>query len=96
MMLFVAQIVIFVCQLVAFQAGMEHAWGWGWIGAILIALVVSCLPLGGVFIGIMTFYGAYKGWDWEWWQALILAAPGIAISIALLVSGGVMGLFRRG
>lgn len=96
MFLIVAQIAVFLGQIMAFQAGMEYAWGWGWVGSIIIAAVVSCLPLGGVFMAIMTFYGACYAWDWHWWQAGLLAAPGFALSIAAIATGGLLGAFRRG
>ena len=41
------------------------------------------------------FYGAWKGWLWEWWQAVLFAAPGVLFVVAALLAGGVSTIWGR-
>lgn len=93
-MLLIVQIVVFVIQVQAFVAGAAHAWGFGTLAALVAAVLISIIPgIGGFILAVMTFYGAYAAWDWSWWQALILASPGIALSVFALAGSAILALF---
>jgi hypothetical protein len=75
---------------------MHLYFGFGGVLSVIIFLVVYAVPLlGAVFVGVMTYYGARYGWNWEWWQALALAAPGLIIMLVILATGGIASLFER-
>ena len=38
------------------------------------------------------YIGATRGWGWEWWQALLLVAPYLVVSVVALVVTGSMSL----
>lgn len=96
MLYFIISIVIFVFQLQAYLQGMESYFQIGTLWSIIIGLVVMNLPLGFIAIAALTFYGAYYGWHWELWQAVLLAVPGIVFAIAALAIGGLTTVFFAG
>jgi hypothetical protein len=87
-----AYIALGIAQLAAFFAGMELWLGLGWIMSFLIFVVVASLPLGSLATAAVAFYGAYKGWHWEWWQAALLAFPFAIIGIIMMTISGAAGL----
>jgi hypothetical protein len=96
MVYFIISIVVFVLQLQAFLQGMDSYFHIGTLVSIIIGLVVMNLPLGFIAIGAITFYGAYYGWHWELWQAVLLAAPGIVFAVVAVAIGGLTTMFSAG
>jgi hypothetical protein len=96
MIYFIISVLIFVLQLQAYLQGMESYFQIGTLVSIIIGLVLMNLPLGFVAIAVITFYGAYFGWHWEAWKAVLLAAPGIVFSIVALAIGGLTTMFSAG
>jgi ABC-type arginine transport system permease subunit len=83
-------------QIAAFIDGMALYFHLGTLVSVIIFLVAYCVPIiGALFTGVMTYYGARYGWTWEWWQAILLAAPGIVFSLLIYSFGGLMLLFQR-
>ena len=84
-----------IAQLAAFFAGIELWLGFGAFVGFLIFFVAASLPLGAVFTTAVAFYGAYAGWRWPWWQALLLTCPFLIlslISVALHGAAGIAGM----
>jgi hypothetical protein len=76
-------------QILAFVAGIKLWLGVGTFVAVLIGLGLGALiPLGGVFASIIAFYGAYKGWGLQWWQAALVCAPFLVLSISVMGGAG--------
>ena len=87
----ILQVVVFLIQVQAFLAGVSHGWGLGTFLGLVVGLVLYCIPgIGGFLLACMTFYGAYAAWDWAWWQAFIIAAPGVALSIFALAGTAIV------
>jgi hypothetical protein len=96
MIYFIVSVLIFVLQLQAYLMGMESYFQVGTFVSIIVGLVLMNLPLGFIAIAAITFYGAYYGWHWEWWKAILLAAPGIVFAIVALAIGGLTTIFSAG
>ena len=94
---FLAMLAIFIVQLAAFLEGM-HVWlGWHWIPA-LIAGVLGAMFLGGLgtfAMSVIAFIGAWKGWEWQWWQAGLLCFPGLAVSLFAATAAGAVGILGK-
>jgi hypothetical protein len=96
-LLFIAYIAIGIAQIWAGIVGMHLYFGIGGFLAFIILLVAFSIPLiGTAGVAFITYYGARYGWNWEWWQALLLAVPGIVLMIVAMLTGGLASLFRRG
>ena len=92
----VAYVAIGVSQIFAYLDGMHLYFGLGGFLSFIIFLFVYSIPLLGTgFVAVMTYYGARYGWYWEWWQALLLAVPGLVIMAILMAAGGLSSLFER-
>lgn len=82
-----------------FSAGMEgiHLYlGVGSLASFLLFLISYIVPVvGSVLVAAEVYYGAHHGWDWEWWQALALAVPGIVFWLAIMTMGGIGSVFGR-
>jgi hypothetical protein len=91
-------LLLFIAQAAAYFQGMEIWLGVGWLGALAIAFLVGTfVPMGAVALSGIAFYGAWKGWHWDWWQAALLTWPfGILSIVMMLFSGaaGLVGLLR--
>ena len=69
-------------------------WGTGaFISVITFGLCAAIIPGGGLFIAGVAFYGAYAAWRWHWWQAGLFAFPGVALTAAVILFGGVASLW---
>lgn len=77
----------------AMFAGLEDWLGLpGWASLIIGIIVINIFPTLGAILGLM---GAIKGWNWEWYWAVLLFFPGIVFYI-LVMGGGLIGsLFSR-
>lgn len=80
---FIVFIGVGLFQMAAIIAGLEHWTGLPSIVSMIIALIITYIPLVGQVVGIL---GAMKGWGWEWWQATILFFGGLLMP--LLIGGG--------
>ncbi|MFZ5719296.1 MAG: hypothetical protein ACOY5Y_07510, partial [Pseudomonadota bacterium] len=85
----------------AYFKGTETWFGWGFglsLG-VLLALWLILRDLGQAIICGIAFYGMWRGWGWEWWQAGLVAFPGVALTLAFMIGGGVVsavGSMARG
>lgn len=93
--LFIAYWALALIQVAAFTRGVHISWGWPYLGAFLFWLVCAALlgPVGAIATLIFTFIGAKDGWGWEWWQAVLIAAPFLVLQLGLLVINGGAGLW---
>ena len=86
---FVAYVLIGIAQIWAGIEGMQLYFGIGGVLAAVLLLVAYAIPfVGTIGIALLTYYGARYGWKWEWWQALMLVAPGVAVGLAASVAIG--------
>jgi hypothetical protein len=81
-----------VVQLAAYFQGMELWLGIGWILSFVIFLIGTWLPFGSFVLAGIAFYGAHKGWRWEWWQAALLTFPFAIMSLIIMSAGGIAGV----
>ncbi|HOV04711.1 MAG TPA: hypothetical protein PLJ34_05765 [Hyphomicrobiales bacterium] len=72
-------------QIVAATQGLDS-----WLGIsdyfiiLLIAILFFAPPIGGIAIAIIGYFGATKGWHWEWWQASLLCFPTAILGILVM------------
>jgi hypothetical protein len=94
--LFIAYIAVGIAQIWAFLEGMNIYFGIGGILAFILLLVGHSIPLVGTLgVAFVTYYGARYGWRWEWWEALLLAAPGVVLMVAAITMGGLASILER-
>src|SRR6266700_1466267 len=83
-------------QLVAFFHGLQTGFGLGGVARIVIFLLlyvagcVARLPMA-----IVSFCGAWRGWQWPIWGAALFAFPFIIFSFAFLGVGGFYNIFNK-
>ena len=70
-------------------------WGFGLSVVVLIALSLFLGELGFTAVCIIAFYGMWRGWNWEWWQAALVAFPGLVMTLAAMVGGGLVSIIGR-
>jgi hypothetical protein len=86
---FIVYIVIGIAQIWAGLEGMQLYFGIGGFLAAILLIVAYVIPFfGAVGLALLTYYGARYGWKWEWWLALMLAAPSIILTLAAAFMGG--------
>ena len=80
----IAYVVIGIAQIWAGIESMQLIFGIGGFLAVVLLVVVYALPIvGTAAVAFLTYYGARYGWTWAWWQALMLAAPGIVLMLGV-------------
>ena len=84
-----------IAQLWAFAEGVYVWLGWGFLGAVVVFIVLSIIPLAQLAIPVIGFIGATRGWGWEWWQALLLVAPFVVVSLLASGAGGAASILAR-
>lgn len=85
----IAYIVIGITQIWAGIEGMQLYFGIAGFPAAMLLLVAYGIPVfGTIALAFLACYGARYGWKWEWWQALMLVAPGIVFVLAAGVTIG--------
>ena len=76
-------------QLVAFFHGLQSAFGLGGVTSIgIFMLLYSTGSLGSIPMAIISFYGAWRGWEWPIWGAALFAFPFVVLSFGFLESEG--------
>jgi hypothetical protein len=95
LILIIPALALFLCQLAAFQEGMEIWMGLHWLISSLLAFVALVLPFGTLVTAAVAFYGMTAGWRWAWWQAFLLLFPYAAIAIFLGATEGILGMVNR-
>jgi hypothetical protein len=92
-----AVIAVFCVQVAGCYALMRDHWGWHPLVCIGLMALLMFFRLDLLF-AVGCFFGALLAWDWPWWGALLIAAPGLVASIMLLVGGvtisSLSGLFK--
>lgn len=66
----------------AASIGLDEGFGWDgwWVVALLILMVTMRI---GLFVVVLSgAYGAFYGWQWEWWAVLLVFFPFIVLSVA--------------
>ncbi len=80
----------FLVTLAGYYAGIEVWLGWGFIPAFVIMIVAFAFrDLGGLFLSVVGFFGMWKGWDWPFLQAFLVAFPSVALLIIMMLGGGI-------
>ena len=83
-------------QLVAFFHGLQTAFGLGGVTSIgIFMLLYSTGSLGSIPMAIISFYGAWRGWQWPIWDAALFAFPFVILSFGFLGIGGFYSFFNR-
>ena len=91
--LFIAYIAFGIVQIWAGIEGMNLYFGIDGFLAFIILVIAYYIPLiGTAGVAFITYYGARYGWNWEWWQALLLAVPGLVLLIVAMLVGGLESL----
>lgn len=73
--------------------GIEHeiaTWA-AWVAVALVFLARIMLPLS-----IGTYFGAVNVLGWEWWQGLLIAAPGLLFIAPALIMAALEPVLNRG
>jgi hypothetical protein len=83
-------------QIAAYLAGI-HLWlGVGTFFGLIIFFGTAALPFpGAIFDAAISFYGAYKGWNWPWWQAALLTFPFAIIGVSVVAADTAADLISR-
>jgi hypothetical protein len=85
-----------IAQIWAGIEGMQLHFGIGGVLAAVFLFAACAIPLvGTVGVAFLAYSGARYGWKWEWWQALLLAAPAIILILAAGAMGGLAIWVRR-
>jgi hypothetical protein len=83
-------------QLVAFFHGLQTGFGLGGVASIGIFMLLYLTgSLGSIPMAIVSFYGAWRGWQWPIWGAALLAFPFVVFSFAFLGIGGFYNFFNK-
>jgi hypothetical protein len=83
-------------QLVAFFHGLQTGFGLGGVASIGIFMLAYLTgSVGSIPMAIVSFYGAWRGWQWPIWGAALFAFPFVILSFAFLGVGGFYNLFNR-
>ena len=86
---FIAYAVAGIAQIWAGIEGMQLYFGIGGVLAVIVLCAAYAIPFVGMAgVAFLACYGARHGWKWEWWQALLLAAPAILLMFVAGVMGG--------
>jgi hypothetical protein len=82
-------LIVGLIQISVGYIGIEYHFGTGWaIGALVLGFGFRImLPLT-----IGTFFGALDVWDWPWYGALALAAPGLLFVLPSLITAAIYSL----
>jgi hypothetical protein len=86
---FIAYILLGLAQIWAAIEGIHLYFGVGGFLAVIFFFVAYAVPfVGTIVVTLLTYYGARYGWEWEWWQALVLVMPGIILMLAASILVG--------
>jgi hypothetical protein len=86
---FIAYILLGLAQIWAAIEGIYLCFGIGGFLAVILFFVAYAVPfVGTIVVALLTYYGARYGWEWEWWQALVLVMPGIILMLAASILVG--------
>jgi len=95
-LLYVLYFVLGFAQLVAFFHGLQMGFGLGGVASIGIFMLLYLTgSLGSIPMAIVSFYGAWRGWQWPIWGAALLVVPFVILSFAFLGIGGFYSFFNR-
>jgi hypothetical protein len=95
-LLYCLYFVLGFAQLVAFFHGLQMGFGFGGVASIGIFMLLYLTgSLGSIPMAIVSFYGAWRGWQWPIWAAALLAFPFVILSFAFLGIGGFYSFFNR-
>jgi hypothetical protein len=91
--LIVLYILLGIAQITAYLKGINLWLGIGTLLGLIIFFGTAWLPFGSVIDALIGFYGAYKGWQWEWWQAALLTFPFAIVGLIISSLGWIVDLF---
>lgn len=93
---FFAYLAVGVFQIMAGMEGIQLYLGVGTFVSLILFLFSFAIPLAGTLVAaVAVYYGARYGWRWEWWQAVLLAAPGLVVMALVFFAGGLGAVFSR-
>ncbi len=82
-----------IAQITAYLDGI-HLWlGVGTFLGLVIFFATASLPFGAFVDAGIAFYGAYKGWHWDWWQAALLTFPFAILGLLAMGMDGAISAF---
>jgi hypothetical protein len=91
--LFILYFALGIIQIVAFMEGLDVWFGFGALLSIITFVIVMFIgPLGSLAVAGIGFYGAWRGWQWEWWQAALLCFPFAVLGLVMMFGAGTMSL----
>ncbi len=61
---------------------------WVAIGLMFLGRIMLPLTIG-------SYFGAVDVWGWEWWQGLLIAAPGLLFIVPALVMAALEPILQR-
>jgi hypothetical protein len=83
-------------QLVAFFQGLHTGFGLGGVASIgIFVLLYLTGSVGSIPMAMLSFYGAWQGWQWPIWGATLFTLPFVILSFAFLGIGGFYSFFNR-
>ncbi len=83
-------------QLVAFFQGLQISFELGGVASIgIFVLLYLTGSFGSIPMTMISFYGAWRGWQWPIWGAALFAFPFVILSFAFLGIGGFYSFFNR-
>jgi hypothetical protein len=90
--LFIMFLAVGAVQIYLGFIGIEyHLGGWAaWVAIGLMFVGRLMLPLT-----IGCYFGAVNVWGWEWWQGLLIAAPGLLFIVPALVMTALEPILQR-
>jgi len=91
-LVFIAYIILGLCQLAAVMAGLEVWIGLHWIIAAPLAFFIAYIPLVGTIVGM---FGAVTAWHWSWVQAGGLFFGPFAVIVVMAMGAGVLEKFSN-
>lgn len=95
-LLYLLYFVLGFAQLVAFFHGLQTGFGLGGVASIGIFMLLYLTgSVGSIPMAIVSFYGAWRGWQWPIWGAALLTFPFVILSFAFLGIGGFYSFFNR-
>ena len=69
-----------------------------WAAVLFLPALVLMREIGALPAALLGYVGATRGWEWDWWQALLLCVPFFVFTVALYVlltkSSMLVSLFR--
>lgn len=80
--------------LAVYQGLLSIGLAW-WSAVILFPVFILGRDVGIFSAAVLGFVGVTQGWDWAWWQGLLLCVPFMVFTLAIYLSLTRSSLFLR-